>query len=186
MRRPEAIWQAQPEERIPMNMEQIVNRRADALSYSTRSEIRWSLAAAVFFLAVILWRLPPREPLEIAGFGVIVLWVVTSLAWYRGRIWRAAPPPDAIAATGIAHYRKELEIRRDHLRNAWLWHGPLLLACAVFAAGLSGGRYFYRERLIGVAPFAAILLAWTMYDIRRRYRQAAELQREIDEIDGQN
>ena len=42
--------------------------------------------------------------------------------------------PTRVASTGMEYYRRELERRRDHLRNAWVWHGPLLLACFMLIA----------------------------------------------------
>ena len=56
---PGAIWRNQPEERLAMNLEQIVNRRTEELSSSTRSEILMSIGAALLFVAVVAWRIAP-------------------------------------------------------------------------------------------------------------------------------
>ena len=84
---------------------------------------------------------------------------------------------------GLAHYRKELERRRDHLRNAWLWHGPLFLACMILITILIGKEYPAFRGLQRVLPLVLLLAAWTGFGLIRRRRQANELQQEIDEID---
>src|SRR5579864_649911 len=122
-----AIWREQPEEELAVNLEQILNRRTEELSSSTRSEIVMSMGAALLFVGVMVWRFAPTyERLQEVGFGAVVAWVVISLYLFRRRIWGRRPPrPDAAAATCQDYYRQELEQRRGHLRNAWLWHGPL-------------------------------------------------------------
>src|SRR5579859_3476392 len=114
------IWREQPEEELAVNLEQILNRRTEELSSSTRSEIVMSMGAALLFVGVMVWRFAPTyERLQEVGFGAIIAWVVTSLYLFRRRIWRRPPRPDAAAATCLEYYRQELERRRDHLRNAW-------------------------------------------------------------------
>jgi hypothetical protein len=181
---PAAIWKAQPEEKRQVNLEQIVNRRAEALYASTRSEILMSIGAAVLFVGVMAFRLAPLRdrPLEFGLAGVIA-WAAISLYWFRRRIWqRDTVRPDAAAATGVDYYRKELERRRDHLRNAWLWHGPLFLACLILVAVLTGNAYLGYNRFESVLPLLVLLIVWTGFGLRRRLRQARELQREIDEL----
>jgi hypothetical protein len=108
---------------------------------------------------------------------------VISLYWFRHRIWRRnASPPDAVAAAGAEYYRKELERRRDHLRNPWLWHGPLFLACAVLVAILAAETCRGYQDLRNVLPLVVLLAVWTGYGVWRRRRQARELQQEIDEM----
>ena len=181
---PGAIWRNQPEERIAMNLEQIVQRRTETLSSSTRSEILVSIGAALFFVAVVGWRIAPfHDRLPEIGFIAVLAWVVISLYWFRHRIWRRnASRPDAVAAAGAEYYRKELERRRDHLRNPWLWHGPLFLACAVLVAILAAETFRGYQHLRNVLPLVLLLVVWTGYGVWRRRRQARELQQEIDEM----
>jgi hypothetical protein len=181
---PGAVWRDQPEEKLAMNMEQIVKRRTEELSSVTRSEILMSIGAALLFVAVVAWRMAPfRDRLPEIGFAAVLGWVVISLYWFRHRIWRQnTSPPDAVAATGAEYYRKELERRRDHLRNAWLWHGPLFLACSVLVAILGAETYRGYQDLRNVLPLMILLAIWTGYGVWRRRRQARELQREIDEL----
>jgi divalent metal cation (Fe/Co/Zn/Cd) transporter len=181
---PGAIWRNQPEERLAMNLEQIVKRRREELSSSTRSEILMSIGAALLFVTVVAWRIAPfHDRLPEIGFGAVLAWAVISLYWFRHRIWRRnSSRPDAVAAAGAEYYRKELEQRRDHLRNPWLWHGPLFLACAVLVAILAAETFRGYQDLRNVLPLAVLLVVWTGYGVWRRRRQARELQQEIDEM----
>ena len=182
---PGAIWRDQPEETLAMNLEQIVNRRTEELYSSTRSEILMSIVAALLFVGVVAWRIAPaHDRLPEIGFAAVIAWVVISLYWFRRRIWRRdASRPDTVAATGLEHYRSELERRRDHLRNGWLWHGPLFLACMILSAILVAKTFQGYQSLRNVLPLVVLLAVWTGFGLMRRRRQAQELQREIDEIE---
>jgi hypothetical protein len=177
-----AIWRDQPEEELAVNLEQIVNRRTEELSSSTRSEIVMSMGAALLFVGVMVWRFAPAyERLQEVGFAAVIGWVVISLYLLRRRIWGPPSRPDVAAATCLEYYRRELERRRDHLRNPWLWHGPLFLACMILIAILIRGKAFQPFR--NVLPLVVLLAIWTGFGVWRRHRQAKELQREIDDIE---
>jgi hypothetical protein len=182
------VWRSQPEERVPVDLEQFVSRRSRALSSRTRSEIAMSIGAALFFVAIIGLRFASAHD-RLRQLGLIaaiaaIAWVLISLYWFRDRIWREDPPrKDVIAAACREYYRKELERRRDHLRNAWLWHGPLLLACMMSVAIFIGEGFPGIDRLRSALPLVVLLAVWTGFGLRRRRRQANEIQREIDEID---
>jgi hypothetical protein len=76
---PGAIWKDQPEERLTVNLEQIVKRRTEELDSSTRWEILMSIAAALLFVGVMAWRLAPaRDRLLQVGYAAVVAWVVIS------------------------------------------------------------------------------------------------------------
>jgi hypothetical protein len=182
---PGDLWRNQPEEKLAVNVQQLVNRRTLELYSSTRSEILMSAGAALFFVAVMAWRFASVQHwLPRLGFGVAVAWVLLTLYRFRDRIWRRdTPRADAAAATGLEYYRAELERRRDHLRNAWFWHGPLLLACLVVVLTFAGAAFPGFERLQSVLPLALLLAAWTVAGITRRRRRAMEIQRELDAID---
>ena len=181
---PGALWRDQPEETKAVKLDQIVNRRAEGLYASTRSEILMSICAALLFAGVMAWRFAPsRDPLQGLGLAAIVVWVAVSLFWFRSRILHRGPQrPDAAAAPGVEYYRRELERRRDHLRNAWLWHGPLFLACIMLAATLIGRKFLGFDRFESVLPLLFLLAFWTAYGFRRRRLLAKELQREIDDL----
>jgi protein-S-isoprenylcysteine O-methyltransferase Ste14 len=181
---PRSAWKAQPEEKSAVNIEQIVSRRTAELHSRTRSETLASIGAAVLFAGIAALRLAPlpSRMVEI-GLAAILAWVAITLYWFRQRIARSgASRADAVADPGLDYYRKELEKRRDHLRNIWLWNGPLLLACVVLFAVLSGKWFAGPERLPSVLPLLLLLAAWVGYGAWRRRRQAGELQREIDEL----
>ena len=165
------------------DLERLANRRARQLDSSTRSEILVSLGAAVFFVAVLAGTrlISAQEGIPQIAFIAVILWVLVCLYRFRDRIWRKEPR-NAPAATSLENYRNALERRRDHLRTAWIWHGPLLLACLALIAILIGKAAPDFHRLRNAAPFLVLLAVWTGFTYRQRRRQANELQREIDEI----
>ena len=186
------IWRDQPEERVPVNLEQVVNRRAQELSSRTRAEILMSVGSALLLVGVVAWRLEiGREGRLEFGLAAAVAWVLISLYAFRRRVfWRASARRDAVAATGLEYYRKELERRRSHLRNVWLWHGPLLLALIILIRVLTGRVNIAYRPVRNALPLLVLLAAWVGSGIRRRLVQARSLQREIDELiafgDGSN
>jgi hypothetical protein len=178
-----SVWKNQPEEKTPASLQESLNRRAFELHWSTRWEILTSIAAALFFVA-ISWRMAVVPPY---AYGATLAWVVISLIWFRRRIWNGgAARPDAMAANGLEHYRRELQTRRDHLRNVWVWHGPLVLACMIFALTFADRRYPRAYGLQTLAPVALILIAWTVFRIRTRLQIARRIRQELDELDHSN
>ena len=89
-----------------------------------------------------------------------------------------------MASNGLEYYRGELERRRDHLRNIWIWHGPLLLASFMLIGIVAARAYSGVERLWSVLPLGILLAAWIVFGLVRRLRLAQALQAEIDELDG--
>jgi hypothetical protein len=172
-------------EELEIDLHRFMNRRMEELYSRTRWEIIASIAAALFFVAVIAWRFGlAQDRLPQLGLALVIAWVLISVYWFRDRIWRrTAPATDAVAATGLEYYRRELEHRRDHLKNIWVWHGPLLLACVILVVVLAGKGLPNSQRLWNLLPFVVLLVIWTGVGFRLRQRQAGELQREIDEID---
>jgi hypothetical protein len=179
---PGSVWRDQPEEKLPVDL----NRRTRELYSSTRSEILMSVIAALLLMAVVGWRfVTDRQHVPILVLAAGVVWVLISLYWFRDRIWGApAPSGDALAATGVEHYRRELERRRDHLRNEWLWHGPLVLACVTLAAIAGGSIFAGWQRLESALPLVVLLAVWIVFGVWNRRRQANRIQSEIDEIRG--
>src|SRR6202162_3981078 len=133
-----AAWLNQPEEEFPVDIERIHRRRTWELFSTTRSEIISSIGAALFFAGIVAWRFAPeRDRLVQFGCAGVIVWAAVTVFLFRYSIRRHTPQPDALARTGLEHYRAELLRRRDHLRSAWIWHGPLLLACILSAATLT-------------------------------------------------
>jgi hypothetical protein len=182
---PGAIWRDQPEEETSVNVSLLVHRRAAQLSSSTRAEILTSIAAALLFVAVMGWRLgPPRDSLLVFAYAAIVAWAAISAVRFRRQIRGGEERgAEALAATCLDYYRRELERRRDHLRSAWVWQGPLVLACLTLAAVLMSRRFLGFDQARNAAPLVALLAAWTALGVWRRRRLAKELQREIDELE---
>src|SRR5215467_1804622 len=113
---PQRIWKEQPEERIPVNLKQIMNRRTEELSSRTRSEILMSMGAALFLTGMMAWRLEVvHEGLLELAFGAAIASVAISLYFFRHHIWRPKSlRRDEVAAAGLDYYRAELQRRRDH------------------------------------------------------------------------
>jgi hypothetical protein len=143
-----------------------------------------SICAALLLIGVVAWRLKiAHEGLLGLGFAAAIAWVAVSLYCFRRMIWRwDRSRRDAVAAPSMEYYRTELERRRDHLKNAWLWHGPLFLASVIFVAVLTGRANIAFQPLRNVLPLFVLLTAWTAFGIWRRRLQAKDLQREIDEL----
>ena len=178
-----AAWLNQPEEDIPVDIERIHRRRTWELFSTTRSEIISSIGAALFFAGIVAWRFAPEgDHLVQFGCAGVIVWAAVTAFRFRYSIGRRTPQPGALARTGLEHYRAELLRRRDHLRSAWIWHGPLLLACILSAATLT--KRIVPGRLWDALPVFLLLAGWAVIGIKRRVRQAAELQQEIDEISG--
>ena len=178
-----AAWLNQPEEESSVDIERIHRRRTWALFSTTRSEIISSIGAALFFAGMVAWRFAPeRDRLVLFGCAGVIVWAAVTVFRFRNSIRRHTPQPDALARTGLDHYRVELLRRRDHLRSAWIWHGPLLLACILSAATLT--KRIVPGRLRDTLPVFLLLAGHAVVGIKRRVRQAAELQQEIDEISG--
>lgn len=174
-----SAWLNQGAEETPVDIEQLQQRRMGEMSASTRSEILGSIVAALFFAGVMAWRFSPeKNRLVLYGCAAVVLWAAATLLRFRDSLRRDRPSPDAFAQTGLEHYREELRRRRDHLRSAWIWHGPLALACLLSAVALSGR--IVPRRIWDALPIMLALVAWAAIGIWRRFRQAAELQQEID------
>lgn len=168
-----ALWRDQPAGE-PLDV-RVRRRRSWELSARTRSELLGSIGAALLFVIVVGWRFAATGwPVPALGLAAAIAWVAISLVWFRGRLRR--PAAAELAESSLDHYRRELERRRDHLRNPWIWHGPLVAACLTLAA-VPGMRPW-----TSVAPILIVLVGWTVYDEFRRRRQAAELQSEIDEL----
>ncbi len=180
---PATLWRDQPQEEPIVNTDQFAVRRAQELHSSTRSEILMSIAAAVFFIAVVGLRIAPLSGRITDIAAVAAAWIAITLYAFRRRIWSGPDRGSAtVAATGLEYYRSELEQRRRHLRNAWLWHGPLLLACVTLVAILAGKNFPSFARLSTVLPLVVVLALWTGYGLFRRRRAAKALQEEINDL----
>lgn len=178
-----AAWLNQPEEEIPVDIDDIYRRRTSELFSSTRSEVMSSIGAALFFVSVMAWRFAPeRDRLVQFGCAAVIVWAVVTVFRFRSSIRRNTPQPEALARTGLEHYGTELARRRDHLQSAWVWHGPLWLASLLSTTTLAGR--IVPGRLLDALPVFVLLAVCTAIGIRRRLRQAAELQQEIDELTG--
>ena len=181
---PETIWRNQPMDAIAVNFERLVSRRAREFESATRLEILGSLGAALFAVAVMLSQFgAARGSIFQIILGVIVLWVVITVYRFREQIWPKPFAPGNIASTGIAHYRSVLERRQAHMKNAWVWHGPLILALLVLFGTLAQVVIPNTQRLGNMLPLTLLLLLWIALGVFMRHNKSAEIQRELDELE---
>ncbi len=178
-----AVWKNQPEEETAVYAHRIVQRRILELDAGTRSEILVSAGAALLFAGAMLLRVGfTGGPVVSAGIAALAVWGAVSVCVFLRHIARTSSQPAAAADACLEYYRRELERRRDHLRNTWIWHAPVVLACLTLAGVLTAHSFLGFERWRSALPLVAVLALWIGFGIRRRLRQARELQREIDEI----
>jgi hypothetical protein len=184
---PRSLWREQPPEPTPVLSSRILARRTRALSASTRSEIVTSLSAGAFFLAILAWRFELRsQPYVVAGAVLMLCWILITLLRFRKQIWpEHDPQTTAVASPAVQFYRAELQRRRDHLLSAWIWSGPLVLACITLAVILMKNGMPDTRRLFSILPLLLLLSVWTAIGIWRRRRLALQIQSEIDEIAAQ-
>jgi hypothetical protein len=174
-----SLWRDQPNQKLPVPSPEGLVLRGRRLHALARSEILMAVSAVLFFAAVLVWRLGPNN-VAMASLGLMTVWVVITLLWLRRRSWSSRN--EAFAASGVEFYRRELEQRRMHLRNAWLWYGPLLLACIAMVGVTIGTGTLASKRLAQVSPLVIALAVWTVFSIRQRLREADAIKRELDEI----
>jgi hypothetical protein len=180
---PGAVWRGQSEEKPVMDIAQFADRRGSELHAATRSEILMSVAVALLFVAVMAWRFAPDwDRLLLAALGLMLVWAALTLYRFRDRLRRQ----NDFAVPGLDFYRRELQRRRDHLRNVWLWHGPLVLACLVFVVTVTGKVFPGTGQLRRVWPLVLLLAVWTAVGVWRRLKLARAIQREIDELNEGN
>jgi hypothetical protein len=174
-----ALWRDQPPEEFPVPSPGGRALNGRRFRVMTRSEILAAITATLFFAAVLVWRFGANE-VVMTTLLMIMVWVVITLLWLRKRLWLSKI--DGFAAPGVEFYRGELEQRRKHLRNAWLWHGPVLLACMTLAGVAIGTGTLAYRRLAQALPLVTALVIWTAFSIRQRRREADAIQRELDEM----
>jgi hypothetical protein len=174
-----ALWRDQPDEKLPVTSPEVLTLRSRRLYAITRSEILTALSATLFFAIVLVLRFG-FDKMVAAGLALVTVWGVITLYCLRRRVWSVRN--DAFAASGVEFYRCELEQRRKHLMNAWLWHGPLLLACIALAGVAIGTGTLAYKRLPQVSPLLIALVVWSGFSIRLRRREAKAIKRELDEM----
>jgi hypothetical protein len=180
---PQKIWQDQPKEQIQMSLDEI-RRKAHALQNKGRlaslAGVVISLGLAVFFEIGVARAhgLMPRM-----GLGVLTLWGLYG-AYQAYRLWPGSLAADATLSTSLVSYRRELERRRDQVRNAWrmpfLW--LLFAGIAFLIAPALIGMHRNPRLLVNAIPFFVLLFAWLIAFINIRKRDLRNLAREIDEL----
>jgi hypothetical protein len=181
---PKTIWQSQPKEVTKMSLDKI-RREARAIQTKSRmAALGWSLLGLVVTLGFALLFLKAQGPLHKAGWGALALWGLYGVYQACKRMWPSTLAADATFANSLGFYRRELERRRDYVRDIWrmqvLW--VFFVGLALFIApALIGSRKNPRV-LLNAIPFFVLLGVWFIALFYIRNRDQKELQREIDEL----
>lgn len=180
---PGELWRGQASDGSSPGLTRMVDRRPDVMATSTRLDTLGSIGAVCLLIAILLSRPEFRSDRSVMGaVALSICWVFVTLVRFRRRIWPQDRPGSDFSLPGIQFYRAELERRREHLRSAWVWMGPLLLACLTLGLILLRKVVPTADRLLGTVPFVLVLLVWIMLTYRRRRQAAREIQNEIDRI----
>jgi hypothetical protein len=182
---PTLLWKEQPTEHLATFRPDQYARRTLGLYAESRSEILGSLCAAVIFVMVIGGRLASsRDPRLWTVLAVIAAWVLIT-AWRSRKVILAREErrPAGLAVSGLEYYHGQLLQRRDHLRSAWLWHGPLALACITLFVIVFRFGMITMPRMLGIVPLLIVLVAWVAVRNLRRWRQVREIEQEIREVE---
>ena len=181
---PKKLWQDQPMEAIQMSL-QLLRRRAQELQTKSRlAALAWMAIALVLAIVFAAGLVRTQNLLSRIGLGVLSLWALYGVYQVYRRMWPASIAADAAWSTSLDFYRKELERRRDYVRDIWrlsvLWLffiGLALLILPMLIATRSNPRL-----LLNAIPFFVLLLVWfvTFFFIRKRDQR--NLQAEIDEL----
>jgi hypothetical protein len=182
---PALLWKEQPAEQAAVVRPGATIRRSESLYAESRSEILGSLCAATLFVVVIGGRLASSHDLRLwSALAVIAGWVLIT-AWRSRKVIlaREERPPDGLAVSGLEYYHGQLMRRREHLKSAWLWHGPLVLACTTLLLVVARSMGVTLVRFLGIAPLLIVLVAWVAVRNLRRWRQIREIEQEIREVE---
>jgi len=178
------LWQDQPMEAIPMSL-QLLRRRAQELQTKSRlAALAWMAIGLVLAIVFAAGLVRTQNLLSRIGLGVLSLWALYGVYQVYRRMWPASIAADAAWSTSLDFYRKELERRRDYVRDIWrlsvLWLffiGLALLILPMLIATRSNPRL-----LLNAIPFFVLLLVWFVAFFFIRKRDQRNLQAEIDEL----
>jgi FtsH-binding integral membrane protein len=178
------LWQDQPMEAIPMSLP-LLRRRAQEFQTKNRlAALAWMAIGLVlsFVFGASVGR--THDLLSRIGLGVLSLWALYGVYQVYRRMWPASLAADAAWGTSLDFYRRELERRRDYVRDIWrlsvLWLFFIGLALLILPTVIAT-RANPRLLLNGV-PFFVLLVVWFIAFFFIRKRDQRNLQAEIDEL----
>lgn len=181
---PRMLWQNQPGGGKTMLTPAELDRRSRLLLVAARRDMLSAVGTVAVLLLLPRWILPVKLGLwydwaEIATAA----WAFAVLLLFRKRLWPGPPPPAALGASGIVHFREQLADRRDELRRGWLWRGPAvvaLLLCVVPFAFVALGQ---RGSLQAMVPFLTLSVVWLVMLAFQTIRQVRQIDREIESLE---
>lgn len=181
---PKGLWQNQPVERTRISFQDL-RGMADQMRRETQRNILASAGAGAA-LALAFWRLQfARNPWYDAGLVVAAVWAGGSLIWFRKRIWPGRPAPDAVSVNGLEFYRSEIMERRDHLRTAWFWLGPVFLALGILVIRLLTIVFGESVPIRNIAPFLVLSLIWVGTMVSQTRSRLRKLDKELKDLASQ-
>jgi len=181
---PRTIWQNQPTEQSIMTLEMIQQRVRESES-KRRKGLFGSVAMALIVLIIsslgILWA--KSGGLRVV-FALAIAWALAGQGLLHRGMWPVeALSGDGTLSTGLEFYRRELDRHLSLFRRLLQWSfGPAILSIVALVAVLLGIASKTNRPLISVAPFATLVVVWTVAFFALRLREQKKLQREIDEL----
>jgi len=181
---PQKVWQDQPMEAIQMSL-QLLRRRAQELQTKSRlAALAWMAIGLVLAIVFAAGLVRTQNLLSRIGLGVLSIWALYGVYQVYRRMWPANIAADAAWSTSLDFYRKELERRRDYVRDIWrlsvLW--LFFIGLALLILPMLIGTRANPRLLLNAIPFFVLLLVWFVAFFFIRKRDRRNLQAEIDEL----
>lgn len=185
----QSLWQSVETTPITMSAEEM-RARAVAFERKVRRRNMTEYIASAFIIAGFAWYATWPEPATPLWLVANILIIIGALVvvWNLHRLAHAAtPPPDASAASLTDFQRAQLVRQRDALRTVWRWYLlPFAPGGILWFAAIWFGRKPNADTLalaIGLGLAALVSATVTAGIILLNLRGAAQLQRQIDEIE---
>jgi hypothetical protein len=191
------LWQNQPTEAFKMSAEKLRNK-SQQLDKKARLAVLLSAIIAILLFLFFAWGFlsfpekfqtfgfsPFASWTMRLGFGVLGLWALYSGYKTYKILWPNLAGSDADLKTTLQSYKRELEKRRDYLRNIWLRAGLIFcfLGIAMVVMPVLVRDMTTPSRMLAdLGPISSLLIAWLAIFIPTRKRRQRKLQQEIDQL----
>jgi hypothetical protein len=181
---PQNIWQEQPREAMQMSLNEIRRRARELQTKGRLAALGWTAIGLVLAGAFQYGFALTHDLALRLGLGALSVWALYGAYQAYRWMWPASLAADATLATSLDFYRKELERRRDYIRNIWrlsvLWLFFIGLAALILPMVI--GTHANPRLLLNAIPLFTLLVVWFVAFFYIRKRDQGNLQREIDEL----
>ncbi|MGH9631222.1 MAG: hypothetical protein ACRD7E_23200 [Bryobacteraceae bacterium] len=162
-----------------------LRRKAQQRESKARFEALLSIIIGLICCVFFAWTFSrTHEVLARMGWGLLSLWGIYAAYQAYRWVWPQNLPEDAPISTCLEFYRRELERRRDYVRNRWwrLGFPFLLLGMAMVIVG-TGARHAPPNPLLNALPFLVLLAIWAVvFFLMKKKLGRQNIQQEIDEL----